>query len=119
MLQVKSVYNTPIKGCWSWLQKTIGHGFAKIVQSGLVDGIYNPNEELHVYVCSYTFYLPLFILLEIYSIGYGLIFYSANLMILWSTGITIGFDLSQRNWMSQAPLLVMHLLSQSIMVDRM
>lgn len=65
VLQVKSTHNTPIEGCWHWLLKTTGHDFRDVVRSGLHNGIYNPNHELHMYVP--TSYWILFILYSIYS----------------------------------------------------
>jgi hypothetical protein len=50
VVQVKSVHNTPIEGCWRWFLKTQGRDFKDTVKSGLQEGIYTPGNQLHMHV---------------------------------------------------------------------
>jgi hypothetical protein len=47
VLQIKSVNNTPIEGCWHWFLKTQGFQFRDVVRGGFLNGIYHANDELH------------------------------------------------------------------------
>jgi hypothetical protein len=50
MLQMKTVHNTPIEGLWHWFLQTFGHNIRDIIHGGYTCGIYNPNNDIHLYV---------------------------------------------------------------------
>jgi len=53
LLQVKSVHNIPVEILWHWF--TSG-SLKQAIQCGLEDGIYLPNDPLHVWVLNYLLY---------------------------------------------------------------
>lgn len=103
MVQVKSINNTPIEGCWHWFLKTMGLDFRDVVRAGLHNGIYNPHHKLHMYVlvaiCD-SVLLNQHFDPETYSNGYGLKYYRSSLTSFLTIGITTASDTNLTNQMS-------------------
>jgi hypothetical protein len=49
-VQVQSKHNTPIEGFWRWKRQGEGHSIRESISIGNTEGLFNPNNELHVYV---------------------------------------------------------------------
>jgi hypothetical protein len=49
-VQMPSKNNTPIEGFWRWKRQGEGHGIREAIFSGKAEGLFNPNNELHVCV---------------------------------------------------------------------
>jgi hypothetical protein len=47
-VSVPSTNNTPIEGFWHWLREFRGYNLYENVTQGKLDGIFNPNNEIHV-----------------------------------------------------------------------
>ena len=45
-----SIHNTPIEGLWHWFLITFGLNIKDIIRQGYLNGIYNPNNPVHLYV---------------------------------------------------------------------
>ncbi|KAF8525667.1 hypothetical protein JB92DRAFT_2621172, partial [Gautieria morchelliformis] len=45
---VKSIHNTTIEGIWHWLHKTTECNCLDEVQRGYDNGMFNPNDTLHI-----------------------------------------------------------------------
>lgn len=52
-VQVQSKRNTPIEGFWRWKRQGEGHSIRESIHIGKTEGIFNPNNELHMYVFPY------------------------------------------------------------------
>lgn len=62
---IPSTHNTPIEGFWRWKRQGEGHSIRDAIFVGKTAGIFNPNNQLHMYVHLYVF--RLIILLTILS----------------------------------------------------
>jgi hypothetical protein len=49
-VQVQSKHNTPIEGFWRWKRQGEGHSIRESISVGNTEGLFNPNNKLHVYV---------------------------------------------------------------------
>lgn len=49
-VQVQSKHNTPIEGFWRWKRQGEGHSIRESINTGKVEGLFNQNNDLHVYV---------------------------------------------------------------------
>lgn len=47
---LKSTNNTPIESLWHWFQDQCGKNLYEQVTKGRDEGIFNPNNSIHVYV---------------------------------------------------------------------
>ncbi|KZP10031.1 hypothetical protein FIBSPDRAFT_687622, partial [Athelia psychrophila] len=47
-VQVQSKHNTPIEGFWRWKRQGEGHSLRDAILVGKAQGIFNPNNELHI-----------------------------------------------------------------------
>ncbi|KAF8132928.1 hypothetical protein EV363DRAFT_1397838 [Boletus edulis] len=47
-LFLKSVHNTPIESFWHIFQDRVAKNFKSVLQQGLADGIYHPNDPAHI-----------------------------------------------------------------------
>ena len=48
-VQVQSKHNTPIEGFWRWKRQGEGHSIRDATFVGKSEGLFNPNNELHMY----------------------------------------------------------------------
>jgi hypothetical protein len=53
-VQVQSKHNTPIEGFWRWKRQGEGHSIQDAIMIGKTDGLFNQNNELHMYVLTNT-----------------------------------------------------------------
>ena len=49
-VQVQSKHNTPIEGFWRWKRQGEGHNIRDAILVGKSEGLFNPNNEIHVCV---------------------------------------------------------------------
>ena len=73
-VQVQSKHNTPIEGFWRWKRQGEGHSIRDAILVGKAEGLFNPNNEIHVCVIGSQIlpYLNLNICtIGNYSTGYG------------------------------------------------
>src|ERR1700679_2229002 len=49
-VQVQSKRNTPIEGFWRWKRQGEGHSIRDAILVGKAEGLFNPNNEIHVCV---------------------------------------------------------------------
>jgi hypothetical protein len=54
-VQVQSKHNTPIEGFWRWKRQGEGHSIRDAILVGKAEGLFNPNNEIHVCVISSQF----------------------------------------------------------------
>lgn len=52
-VQVQSKHNTPIEGFWRWKRQGEGHSIREAIFMGKSEGLYNPNNEIHLCVLFY------------------------------------------------------------------
>lgn len=53
-IQVQSKKNTPIEGFWRWKRNGEGHSVREALLVGKAEGIFNPSDDLHVYVAAFS-----------------------------------------------------------------
>jgi len=47
-VQVQSKQNMPIEGFWQWKHQGEGYSICKAILVGKADGLFNPNNQLHM-----------------------------------------------------------------------
>jgi len=92
-VQVQSKRNTPIEGFWQWKRQGEGHSIREAIFVGKAEGLFNPNNELHMCVFMMQHYCFAILTSDIvkFSTGCGHLLFRNGLTSFVSTGIIIAY----------------------------
>jgi hypothetical protein len=90
-VQVQSKHNTPIEGFWRWKHQGEGHSIHDAIFVGKSEGLFNPDNELHMCIFGGLKLVLLKISIAKLSIGCGPLLCKSSWMHSMTTGITIVF----------------------------